>query len=253
MHLHSQRQGRLRWDDDLAAFVPTGAVDGQQIIGSARGSFALEALPGRRLPGRRHRRVRGRLRHRRQAPTLCPFRTSSRSRPVSPSRCGWSAGRDRDLTGLDTPLRRLPAGPDRGRRAPRHRRRHALRGAHQALHLDQHRQRPGQDLGVNAIGVIAAALNGRRSRRRRLSGGDRHHHLPGAVHAGRLRRAGRPRPRRPVRPRPAHLHPPLARGARRRVRGRRAVEAALVLPAGRRGHGRGRAARVRRRPQHRSA
>jgi sarcosine oxidase subunit alpha len=43
VHLHSQRQGRLRWDDGLVAFVPTGDVEGQQIVGAARGSFTLEA------------------------------------------------------------------------------------------------------------------------------------------------------------------------------------------------------------------
>ena len=45
------------------------------------------------------------------------------------------------------PLRRPAAGPDRRRRAPGHRRRHAQRRAHQAVHLDQHGQRPGQDVG----------------------------------------------------------------------------------------------------------
>ena len=43
VHLHSQRQGKLRWDDALVAFVPAGEVEGQQIIGAARGSFTLEA------------------------------------------------------------------------------------------------------------------------------------------------------------------------------------------------------------------
>ncbi|MFP5366177.1 MAG: FAD-dependent oxidoreductase, partial [Actinomycetes bacterium] len=41
VHLHSQRQGKLRWDDDLAAFVPSTVVPNQQTIGSGRGSFAL--------------------------------------------------------------------------------------------------------------------------------------------------------------------------------------------------------------------
>lgn len=41
VHLHSQRQGRLRWDDDLAAFVPNSVVPNQQVAGSGRGSFAL--------------------------------------------------------------------------------------------------------------------------------------------------------------------------------------------------------------------
>ena len=36
VHLHSQRQGKLRWDDDLVAFVPDSEVAGQQVIGAAR-------------------------------------------------------------------------------------------------------------------------------------------------------------------------------------------------------------------------
>ena len=42
VHLHSQRQGKLRWDDELAAFVPSTVVPNQQTIGSGRGSFATE-------------------------------------------------------------------------------------------------------------------------------------------------------------------------------------------------------------------
>ncbi|NSX37694.1 sarcosine oxidase subunit alpha family protein [Pseudarthrobacter oxydans] len=41
VHLHSQRQGKLRWDDELAAFVPNTVVPNQQTIGSGRGSFDL--------------------------------------------------------------------------------------------------------------------------------------------------------------------------------------------------------------------
>ena len=41
VHLHSQRQGRLRWDEDLAAFVPASVVPNQQVAGSGRGSFEL--------------------------------------------------------------------------------------------------------------------------------------------------------------------------------------------------------------------
>ncbi|MCF1643832.1 sarcosine oxidase subunit alpha family protein [Streptomyces indiaensis] len=39
VHLHSQRQGRLRWDEELVAFVPDGAVRGQQVVGAARGTY----------------------------------------------------------------------------------------------------------------------------------------------------------------------------------------------------------------------
>ncbi|WP_318217010.1 sarcosine oxidase subunit alpha family protein [Streptomyces sp. SCL15-6] len=43
VHLHSQRQGRLRWDEDLAAFVPDGTVRDQRIAGAARGTYGLDA------------------------------------------------------------------------------------------------------------------------------------------------------------------------------------------------------------------
>ena len=42
VHLHCQRQGTLRWSDDLAAFVPGGDVPGQQVIGAARGVQGLD-------------------------------------------------------------------------------------------------------------------------------------------------------------------------------------------------------------------
>ncbi|MEN2743268.1 2Fe-2S iron-sulfur cluster-binding protein [Sinomonas halotolerans] len=41
VHLFSQRQGRLRWDEELAGFVPASTVAAQQVVGSARGSYAL--------------------------------------------------------------------------------------------------------------------------------------------------------------------------------------------------------------------
>ncbi|MDC0768928.1 sarcosine oxidase subunit alpha family protein [Streptomyces sp. HD] len=42
VHLHSQRQGRLRWDEDLVAFVPAGTVRNQQVVGAARGTYDLD-------------------------------------------------------------------------------------------------------------------------------------------------------------------------------------------------------------------
>ena len=41
LHLHSQRQGGTRWDDELAAFVPAGSVHGLTVAGAAAGTFAL--------------------------------------------------------------------------------------------------------------------------------------------------------------------------------------------------------------------
>ncbi|WP_109212341.1 MULTISPECIES: 2Fe-2S iron-sulfur cluster-binding protein [Microbacterium] len=43
IHLHSQRQGKIRWHDELAAFVPVDTVRGQHTVGAARGSFSLAA------------------------------------------------------------------------------------------------------------------------------------------------------------------------------------------------------------------
>ncbi|MEE4596163.1 sarcosine oxidase subunit alpha family protein [Streptomyces sp. DSM 41524] len=42
VHLHSQRQGRLRWDEDLVAFVPDGTVRDQRVVGAARGRYDLD-------------------------------------------------------------------------------------------------------------------------------------------------------------------------------------------------------------------
>lgn len=42
LHLHSQRQGKLRWDDDLAAFIPSSVVRDQQVVGAGRGSYELQ-------------------------------------------------------------------------------------------------------------------------------------------------------------------------------------------------------------------
>ncbi|MGO4247871.1 2Fe-2S iron-sulfur cluster-binding protein [Paenarthrobacter sp. RAF54_2] len=41
VHLHSQRQGKLRWDDELAAFIPAAPVRDQQVVGAGRGSYEL--------------------------------------------------------------------------------------------------------------------------------------------------------------------------------------------------------------------
>ncbi|MCI9888608.1 (2Fe-2S)-binding protein [Micrococcales bacterium 31B] len=41
VHLHSQRQGKLAWDDALAAFVPSTVVPGQQVVGAGRGTYPL--------------------------------------------------------------------------------------------------------------------------------------------------------------------------------------------------------------------
>ncbi|NJC71326.1 sarcosine oxidase subunit alpha family protein [Planosporangium thailandense] len=42
VHLHSQRQGRLVWSDEIAAFAPSGAVRNQFVVGAAAGEFTLD-------------------------------------------------------------------------------------------------------------------------------------------------------------------------------------------------------------------
>jgi sarcosine oxidase subunit alpha len=41
LHLFAQAQGRLRFDENLAAFVPDGKAAGMECVGAARGSFAV--------------------------------------------------------------------------------------------------------------------------------------------------------------------------------------------------------------------
>ncbi|WP_456696266.1 2Fe-2S iron-sulfur cluster-binding protein [Aeromicrobium sp. P5_D10] len=41
-HLHSQRQGQFGWDDAIAAFVPSGTVPHQYVVGSAAAQFDLD-------------------------------------------------------------------------------------------------------------------------------------------------------------------------------------------------------------------
>jgi sarcosine oxidase subunit alpha len=41
VHLHSQRQGAVAWDERLAAFVPSGTVRDQEVVGAAAGEPSL--------------------------------------------------------------------------------------------------------------------------------------------------------------------------------------------------------------------
>ena len=233
VHLHSQRQGKLRWDDALVAFVPTGDVEGQQVVGAARGTLTLD---GCLAEGSRAGAIASFYagfvteggEHALSVPAEDP-------QPAGITRPLWVVpGRDGDLTELDShfvDLQRDQTVAD------------VLRATGAGMRSVEHIKRytsistandQGKTSAVNAIGVIAAALNGSGGTGgRRHAGRDRDDHLPGAVRAGRLRRTGRPRPRGPVRPGAAHLDPRLARRPGGGVRDRRPVAAALVLPAGR--------------------
>lgn len=41
VHLHSQAQGKVRWDAELVGFVPSTVVANQQVVGACRGSYTL--------------------------------------------------------------------------------------------------------------------------------------------------------------------------------------------------------------------
>jgi sarcosine oxidase subunit alpha len=153
VHLHSQRQGKLRWDEDLAAFVPATVVPNQQTIGSGRGSFELaDCLPRASRPEQRLRSPPA------LSPPSSPPPWRSRRRPPRPASSGWSPGRpgppttghhhfvdfQRDQSVADV-LRSTGAGM----RSVEHIKRYTSISTAN----DQ-----GKTSGVNAIGVIAAAL-----------------------------------------------------------------------------------------------
>ncbi|GAA3642025.1 2Fe-2S iron-sulfur cluster-binding protein [Microlunatus ginsengisoli] len=159
VHLHSQRQGKLRWDDRLVAFVPADAVDGQQIVGSARGTHTLD---GCLAEGSRAGAVasfyagfisRGGD-HALSAPAADP-------RPDGDTRALWVVpGADGELAGLDRHFIDLQRdqtvsdvlrATDAGMRSVEHIKRYTSISTAN----DQ-----GKTSAVNAIGLIAVALNG---------------------------------------------------------------------------------------------
>ena len=237
VHLHSQRQGKLRWDEDLAAFVPNSVVPNQQVAGSGRGSFDLEDCIAEGISAGAAAVIAAGFSSTTGPATPTPPRASAPTRQLwlVPGQKGgpedWHhhfVDFQRDQSVADV-LRSTGAGMRSVE--------HVKRYTSISTANDQ-----GKTSGVNAIGVIAAALRhgGGESRRDRRN---RHHRVPRPLHPRGVRRPGRTPARRTVRPRPPHLHPPVACRPRRALRRRRPVEAAVVLPAGRRGHGhRGRCA-----------
>ena len=125
--------------------------------------------------------------------------------------------------------RRYRAGGARGLRGPR---------ASEALHDARHGHRPGQDRQPRRVSRCSPPRPGRASpTRRRRRSARLMRRCRTALLAGRER--GRAR-----RPGAGHADARLACRGGRGVRGCRAVEAGALLPASRRGHGGGGAARV---------
>lgn len=195
VHLHSQRQGRLRWDEDLVAFVPDGSVRHQHVVGAGRGTYDLDCcLAEGALAGARAATDAG-------FPVPVPAPQSGEARPgdgAGPVRALWlvPAPDDRSDSGSDgsgdgdpgtwdthfVDLQRDVTVADvrrstgAGMRGVEHVKRYTSLGTAN----DQ-----GKTSGVNAIGVIAEALGAGASPEHR------HHGLPGAVHAGGVHRPGR--------------------------------------------------------------
>ena len=156
VHLHSQRDGKLRWDERLVAFVPDGTIDDQQVAGAAAGTATLDgslregAIAGAEAAGRAG------------YPTK-PLSVGG-SAPLAehgevgqlwlvPGREGDPAEWDEHFVDLqrDQTVADVWRATGAGMRSVEHVKRYTSIGtAH-----DQ-----GKTSGVNAIGVIAAALGG---------------------------------------------------------------------------------------------
>jgi sarcosine oxidase subunit alpha len=153
VHLHSQRQGRLRWDSGLAAFVPDGTVRDQQVVGAARGTYDLE---GCLAEGARA----GAL-----AATAAGFPVTVPAEPVrrapGPTRALWLVPAAEGEPGTwdshfvdlqrDVTVADVWRSTGAGMRGVEHVKRYTSLGTAN----DQ-----GKTSGVNAIGVIAEALGG---------------------------------------------------------------------------------------------
>ncbi|MEV6114637.1 sarcosine oxidase subunit alpha family protein [Streptomyces sp. NPDC052109] len=154
VHLHSQRQGRLRWDEDLVAFVPDGTVRDQQIVGAARGTYGLD---GCLAEG-----ARAGARAATEAGFPVPVPSAADARPAGgPMRALWlvpapdgePAGWDTHFVDLqrDVTVADVWRSTGAGMRGVEHVKRYTSLGTAN----DQ-----GKTSGVNAIGVIAEALGG---------------------------------------------------------------------------------------------
>ncbi|MEX2974765.1 sarcosine oxidase subunit alpha family protein [Streptomyces sp. C184] len=168
VHLHSQRQGRLRWDEDLVAFVPDGTVRDQHVVGAGRGTYDLDCcLAEGALAGARAATDAG-------FPVPVPAPPSADARPgpgAGPVRALWlvpapdngsDSGSDSGGDGVpgrwdthfvdlqrDVTVADVWRSTGAGMRGVEHVKRYTSLGTAN----DQ-----GKTSGVNAIGVIAEAL-----------------------------------------------------------------------------------------------
>lgn len=154
VHLHSQRQGLLRWDEELVAFVPDAAVRDQRVVGAARGTYDLDGcLAEGARAGARAATDAG-------FPVPVPSPGAARSAPgpvralwLVPAPDGEPATWDTHFVDLqrDVTVADVWRSTGAGMRGVEHVKRYTSLGTAN----DQ-----GKTSGVNAIGVIAEALGG---------------------------------------------------------------------------------------------
>ncbi|MFF8369986.1 sarcosine oxidase subunit alpha family protein [Streptomyces lydicus] len=152
VHLHSQRQGRLRWDEDLAAFVPDGTVRDQHVVGAGRGTYDLDGcLAEGALAGARAATAAGF-----PVPVPSPGERRSGAGPMRalwlvPAPGGEPGSWDTHFVDLqrDVTVADVWRSTGAGMRGVEHVKRYTSLGTAN----DQ-----GKTSGVNAIGVIAEAL-----------------------------------------------------------------------------------------------
>jgi sarcosine oxidase subunit alpha len=153
VHLHSQRQGPLRWDDGSAAFVPDGAVRDQEVVGAARGTFALDGCLSEGTAAGIAAAVAAGFPVEAPAPVGTGGSSSGPVRQlwVVPGRIGTPADWDEHFVDLqrDQTVADVWRATGAGMRSVEHVKRYtSISTAH-----DQ-----GKTSAVNAIGVIVAAL-----------------------------------------------------------------------------------------------
>ncbi|MGQ1838115.1 sarcosine oxidase subunit alpha family protein [Kocuria turfanensis] len=153
VHLHSQRQGKLTWNERLAAFVPAAPVPGQQTAGALNGTTDLAwCLTEGAAAGAEAARRAGF-----ESTPETPQAEGAESAPVRPlwlvpGRAGEPAEWRRHFVDLqrDQTVADVLRSVGAGMRSVEHVKRYTSISTAN----DQ-----GKTSGVNAIGVIAAALN----------------------------------------------------------------------------------------------
>jgi sarcosine oxidase subunit alpha len=154
VHLHSQRQGKVRWEDKLAAFVTDGAIRDQQVVGSARGTFDISGCLAEGFAAGLRAAVDAGFPVEGEAPTGKASTTeygAIRQLWLVPGRSGDPQDWDDHFVDLqrDQTVADVWRATSAGMRSVEHVKRYtSISTAH-----DQ-----GKTSAVNAIGVIAAAL-----------------------------------------------------------------------------------------------